>query len=222
MSGEHRPAARGDQTQEHAMPVNSLHDLFLVKLQMIYDAEQQGLQAMPLMAQRVSNPELRQGLEMHRAQTEQQVQRLEQLFQLEGMSPKARECTSFRALVSEAQTQMSEIQDPTTLDAFIIAAQQAAEHHEIAAYGTARSWAQELGRSEAAQLLEQTLNEEKQADQLLTEMAERRVNQEASEGVSMSDRDVTRSAMRADAPAGGTLGSSTRRGGMSDSLDADA
>ena len=202
------------------MPVNTLHDLYLVKLQMIYDAEQQGLQAMSMIAQSVTNPELRQGLERHRTQTEQQVERLTQLFRLEGMSPTARECTSFRALVTEAQTMMSEIQDPTTLDAFLIAAQQASEHHEIAAYGTARAWAEELGRTEAVGLLEQTLEEEKQADQLLTQMAERRVNPEASEGVSMSDRDVTPGVMRDDAMAGGGAGASRRERGMDDARDA--
>ena len=203
------------------MPVNTLHDLYLVKLQMIYDAEQQGMQATSLIAQSVTNPELRQGLERHQAQTGQQLERLTQLFRLEGMSPNARQCVSFHALVTEAQTMMSEIQDPTTLDAFLIAAQQAAEHHEIAAYGTARAWAEELGRTEAVGLLEQTLEEEKHADQLLTEMAERRVNPEASEGVSMADRDVTPGAMRDDAMAGGSAGGgSSRERGRDDAMDA--
>lgn len=201
------------------MPVNNLQDLYLAKLQMIYDAEQQGLEAMTLLSQSVTNPELRQGLERHRTQTEEQMQRLTQLFQLEGMSPTPRECTSFRALVAETQAMMGEMQDPTTLDAYIVAAQQAAEHHEIAAYGTARSWAQELGRDEAAGLLEQTLDEEKQADRLLTQMAERRVNEEASEGLSTADRDVTPGAMMADAPEGGA-GGATRRGGMDDTMEA--
>ena len=202
------------------MPVNTLHDLYLVKLQMIFDAEQQGMQAMSLLAQSATNPELRQGLARHQAQTEQQLDRLTQLFRLEGMSPNARTCASFRALVTEAQTTMSEIQDPTTLDAFIIAAQQAAEHHEIAAYGTARAWAEELGRTEAAGLLEQTLQEEKQADKLLTEMAERRVNEEAREGVSAADRDVTRGAMRDDAMRGGAAGGPIPERGATGPMDA--
>jgi ferritin-like metal-binding protein YciE len=203
------------------MPVNTLQDLYLIKLQLIYDAEQQSLNAMAQMAQRATDPELRRGLEMHRAQTEQQVQRLEQLFRLEGMGPTPRECTSFRALVTEAQTMMSEIQDPDALDAYLIAAQQAAEHHEIAAYGTARSWAEELGRTDDATMLEQTLDEEKRADQLLTQMAENRVNPEASEGASMSDRDVTPSAMRDHPSTGGSRGgSASRERGASDAADA--
>jgi ferritin-like metal-binding protein YciE len=201
------------------MAVNNLQDLYLVKLQLIYDAEQQGLQAMATMGASVTNPELRRGLEMHRSQTEQQLQRLEQLFRLEGMSPTAQECTSFRALVAEAQTMMSGIQDPPTRDAYIVAAQQAAEHHEIAAYGTARAWAQQLGRDQAAVLLEQTLEEEKQADKLLTQMAESRVNEEASDGVSMADRDVTLGAQRGDAAGGAAGGASSRSGAMRDSMD---
>jgi ferritin-like metal-binding protein YciE len=201
------------------MAVHNLQDLYFVKLQLILDAEQQGLLAMSTMAQSVTNPELRRGLEMHRAQTEQQVQRLEQLFQLEGMSPRAQDCTSFRALVSEAQMMVSAIQDPTTRDAYIVAAQQAAEHHEIAAYGTARAWAQQLGRDQAAVLLEQTLEEEKQADKLLTQMAESRVNEEASDGVSMADRDVTLGAQRGDAAGGAAGGASSRSGAMRDSMD---
>lgn len=204
------------------MAVSNLQDLYLMKLQLIYDAEQQGLQAMSMMGESVTNPELRRGLEMHRTQTEQQVRRLEQLFQLEGMSPNAQECTSFRALIDEAQTVMSGIQDPTTRDAYIVAAQQAAEHHEIAAYGTARAWAQQLGRDEAVGLLEQTLDEEKQADKLLTQMAERRVNEEASEGVSASDRDVTPGAHRDRAASGAAGGASSRAGAMQDSMDSTA
>ena len=187
------------------MPVNSLQDLFLTKLQMIYDAEQQGLEAMPLLAQRVSNPEVRQAFETHHAQTEQQVQRLEQLFQLEGQRPQRAECISMRALIQEAQQQTQQIQDPDTLDAFLIGAEQAVEHHEIAAYGTARSWAQQLGRTEAAELLEQTLQEEEMTDQLLSDIAERLVNEEAAQGDAMlagRDRDVTPRVTRGDVGTG--------------------
>jgi ferritin-like metal-binding protein YciE len=192
------------------MRVSSLDDLYLNKLQMIYDAELQGLQAMPLMAQRVTNPEVRQAFETHRAQTEQQVRRLEQLFQREGLSLERKECVSMRALAQETQQQMQEIQDPNTLDAFLIAAQQAVEHHEMAAYGTARSWAQQLGRSEAADLLQHTLDEEEQTDQLLSDIAERMVNQQAAE------RDVTPRATMGDAAeagraSGGASGGSSAR-----------
>ncbi len=162
------------------MPANSLQDLFATKLQMMYDAEQQGLEAMPLMAQQLSSPELQQAFETHRMQTEQQVRRLEQLFQQLGQSPQRQACTSMQALIQEAQQTLSQIQDPSTRDAFLIGAQQAIEHHEIAAYGTARAWAQQLGHTEAANLLQQTLAEEEQTDALLSDMAEQMVNQQAA------------------------------------------
>jgi ferritin-like metal-binding protein YciE len=172
------------------MPATSLNDLYLQKLQLLLDAEEQGLQAMPQLAQRVQHPELREALETHRRQTEQHVQRLQQLAQRRAQGPEntpANGCVSMRALIEEAQTILPTIQDENTTDAFIIGAQQAIEHHEIAAYGTARTWAQELGYDEDADLLQQTLDEEGEADELLTQIAERRVNREASQG---SEREV--------------------------------
>jgi len=162
------------------MPVNSLQDLYLNKLQLIYDAEQQAIETMPRITQMVQNQEVRQAFETHQQQTQQQVQRLEQIFQRAGQQPRRVECTSMRALIQEAQQMSQQIQDPDTLDAFLIGAEQAIEHHEIAAYGTARTWAQQLGMNEDADLLQQTLEEEKQADQMLTQIAESRVNQQAA------------------------------------------
>ena len=166
------------------MPIGSLQDLYMNKLQMIYDAEQQGLAAMPQLAQQLSNPELQQAFETHRLQTEEQVRRLEQLIQSAGQGAQRVECTSMRALIQEAQQMVSQIQDPSTRDAYLLAAEQAVEHHEMAAYGTARTWAQQLGREEDANLLQQTLQEEEQSDQLLSDIAERMVNQEAAQGSS--------------------------------------
>jgi ferritin-like metal-binding protein YciE len=172
------------------MPATSLNDLYLQKLQLLLDAEQQGLQAMPQLAQRVQNPQLREALEMHRRQTEQQIERLQRMVGSRGQGPEgtpANGCISMRALIEEAQTILPNIQDPDTIDAFIIGAQQAVEHHEIASYGTARTWARTLGFEEDADLLQQTLDEEGEADELLTQIAERSVNQEASQG---ADREV--------------------------------
>jgi ferritin-like metal-binding protein YciE len=162
------------------MPVNSLQDLYLTKLQLIYDAEQQAIETMPRITQMVQNREVRQAFETHQQQTQQQVQRLEQIFQRAGQQPQRAECTSMRALIQEAQQMSQQIQDPDTLDAFLIGAEQAIEHHEIAAYGTVRTWAQQLGMTEDADLLQQTLEEEKQADQMLSQIAESRVNQQAA------------------------------------------
>ena len=171
------------------MPATPLNDLYLQKLQLLLDAEQQGLQAMPQLAERVQNPQLREALETHRRQTEQHVERLQRLVgsrQGPENTP-ANGCISMRALIEEAQIILPNIQDADTIDAFIIGAQQAVEHHEIAAYGTARTWARTLGFDEDADLLQQTLDEEGEADELLTRIAERSVNRDASQG---TDREV--------------------------------
>ncbi len=164
------------------MPITSLQDLYLNKLQLTHDAERQILEALPQLAQAVQNPELRNGLEAHRRQTEEQVRRLEQIFQREGQRPQSIHCTSMRALIQEGQQLVQQVQDPDTRDALIIAAAQAVEHHEIAAYGTARTWARQLGRTEDAEALQQTLREEEQTDKQLTEIAERMVNVAAAQG----------------------------------------
>jgi ferritin-like metal-binding protein YciE len=174
------------------MPVDSLQDLYQQKLQMILDAEQQGLQAYPQMLGMVQHPELRQSLQTHMQQTQQQVQQLQRIAPQGGGSMQAQRCVSMQALVQEAQQMVGQIQDPDTRDAFLIGAAQAMEHHEIAAYGTARAWAQQLGREQDVQVLEQILDQEKQTDALLTQLAERRVNQEAAQG----DREVPMGAQR--------------------------
>ena len=171
------------------MPATSLQDLYAQKLQLLLDAEQKGLSAMPQLVQQVHNEQLRAALQKHHRETEQQVQRLQQLIgkRKSGQSMQNNECISMRALIQEAQTLLPNIQDPDTIDAFIIGAQQGVEHHEIAAYGTARTWAQQLGFDEDADLLQESLDEEGEADKMLTQIAERSVNEHASQG---SDREV--------------------------------
>ena len=171
------------------MPATSLNDLYLQKIQLLLDAEEQGLSAMPQLAQRVQSPELRKALETHRRQTEQHVQRLQQLARRRAKGPEnipANGCVSMRALIEEAQTILPTIRDADATDAFIIGAQQAVEHHEIASYGTAHAWAQQLGYDEDADLLQQTLDEEGETDELLTQIAERSVNREASQGADLA------------------------------------
>jgi ferritin-like metal-binding protein YciE len=173
------------------MAAKSLNDLYLQKLQLLLDAEEQGLQAMPQLAQRVQSPELRKALETHRRQTEEHVQRLQQLARRRAQGPEntpSNGCVSMRALIEEAQTILPMIADADTADAFIIGAQQAVEHHEIASYGTARTWAQQLGYDEDADLLQRTLDEEGETDELLTQIAERSVNREASQGADRETR----------------------------------
>ena len=161
------------------MPLNSMQDLVVYKLQAIYDAEQQALQAYPQIVQAVASPELQQGLQQHVDQTQQQVQRLDRIFQHLGQQPGGQPCVSMQGLIQEAQQLIQQGGAPDVVDAAIIGAAQAIEHHEIAAYGTARTLAQQLGLQEAAQLLEQTLDEEKQTDARLTQLAEQRVNPKA-------------------------------------------
>lgn len=163
------------------MALNSMQDLAIYKLQAIYDAEQQALQAYPQIMDAVTSPELKQGLQQHMQQTQQQVQRLEQIFQQLGQTPRSQPCVSMQGLIQEAQQLIQQGGAPEVLDAAIIGAAQAIEHHEIAAYGTARTMAQQLGMTEAAQLLEQTLDEEKQTDAKLTTLAEQNVNQKAKQ-----------------------------------------
>ena len=161
------------------MPLNSMRDLAVHKLQLIYDAENQALQAYPQIVGAVSSTELQHGLQQHLEQTRGQVQRLEQIFQQLGQTPGGQSCSSMQALIQEAQQLIQDGGTPEVLDAAIIGAAQAIEHHEIAAYGTARTIAQQLGMTDAAQLLEQTLDEEKQTDARLTQLAEQSVNQKA-------------------------------------------
>ena len=158
------------------MAFNSMEDLAVYKLQAIYDAEQQALAAYPQIVQAVSSSELKQAMQTHMQQTEQQVQRLEQIFQQLGQQPGGQPCVAMQGLIEEGQQLIAQGGSPEVLDAAIIGAAQAMEHHEIAAYGTARTMAQELGMTQAAQLLEQTLEEEKETDALLTQIAEQSVN----------------------------------------------
>ena len=163
------------------MAVNSAQDLMVFGLQVLYDAENQLMQAMPQKAEAASSPELKQGIQAHMEETQTQIQRLEQIFQQLGVQPGGGQSPGARGLVQEAQTLLSQGGAPEVLDAAIIGASQAGEHYEIAAYGTARTLAQQLGMTEAAQLLEQTLNEEKQQDERLTQLATQNVNQKAQQ-----------------------------------------
>jgi ferritin-like metal-binding protein YciE len=164
------------------MPATSLDDLYLQKLQLLLEAEEQGLDAIPQLAQMVRDTKLRDMLQTHRRQSQEHVRRLEQLIAARGRRAPKEECVSMRALIEEAQDTVAMIEDPDTIDAFVIGAQQAIEHHEIAAYGTARSWARQLGLEDDANVLQNTLDEERGADVLLSTIAEGRVNERAAQG----------------------------------------
>jgi ferritin-like metal-binding protein YciE len=160
--------------------IETLDDLFLHTLQDIYYAENQILKALPKMIKKVGHPELRQALSEHLEQTRTHVDRLEQVFEMHGAEPKAIDCPAIDGIIEEANEIVGDIADKQVLDAAIIAAAQAVEHYEITRYGTLATWAKQLGREDCASVLAETLEEEKEADQILTDVAEGRVNAEAA------------------------------------------
>ena len=162
-------------------PIKSLDDLFVHTLQDIYYAEQQITKALPKMIAKVSTPQLKQGFEKHLDETKNQITRLEQVFQMHGHTPKAVTCPAIDGIIEEANEILGDAKDQDVLDAAAAAAAQAVEHYEIARYGTLVAWARELGRDDCASVLEQTLAEEKQADLMLTEVAEARLNRLAAQ-----------------------------------------
>jgi ferritin-like metal-binding protein YciE len=181
--------------------MDTLDELLEEELKDIYSAEKQLLKAMPRMTKKASSPELKAALEEHMRVTEAQVQRLEQVFESLGKPAKAKTCKAMQGLLEEAKEIMEEDASPSVLDAGIIAAAQKVEHYEMASYGTVRTWARLCGQEEAAGLLQQTLDEEGEADKRLTELAESFVNPRAEAGEE----------------SGSTGGSSSKSGGRKSS-----
>jgi ferritin-like metal-binding protein YciE len=169
-----------------AVEINSLRELYVDQLRDLYDAENQLIKALPKMAKGATSDELREGIEEHLEQTKNQVQRLEQIFERLGEKPKGEKCKGMEGVIKEGSETLEKDMDEHTKDAAIIAAAQRVEHYEIAGYGTARTYANLLGESEAAELLQETLDEEKETDQKLTQLAEE-INVEAAEGSNEED-----------------------------------
>lgn len=163
------------------MALNSLQDLMVQGLQELYSAEQQAVEAYPKLLETASSPELKQALQTHMQQTQGQVQRLEQIFQQLGETPGQIDNTIVKAMLNESNKLLGQGGDPAVIDAGLIGGTQILEHYEIAGYGTARTLAQQAGMNDAAQLLEQTLQEEKQTDEKMTRLAEQLVNPQAKE-----------------------------------------
>jgi len=161
------------------MKLDSLQKLYVEELRDLYSAENQILKALPKMAKAASSPELKRAFEEHLEQTKGQVDRLEQIFKTLGKSPKGKTCKAMEGLVEEGSELMEEDADPAVLDAGLIAAAQRVEHYEIAGYGTVRTYANILEDREAAELLQQTLDEEGETDKKLTDLAESLINVEA-------------------------------------------
>ncbi len=162
------------------MPVKSMNDLFLHTLKDIYYAEKQIYKNLPKMAKSAESPELKQAFEKHRDETEHQIERLETVFEQCGVAARAIRCEAMDGILAEAKEVMEEIEDGQVHDAGMLAAAQTVEHYEIARYGTLIAWADQLGMKDASKLLQQTLDEEKKTDQLLTKLAVANVNQAAA------------------------------------------
>ncbi len=162
------------------MAMKSLDDLFLHFVKDMYHAEKQILKTLPKMARKADSDDLRKAFEDHRDETESHVERLEQVFEIIGKRARGEYCDAIHGILEEGKEIMNEAEDKETLDAGMIAAAQAVEHYEISRYGTLIAWARQLGHDDAAKLLEQTLQQERHADELLTKLAEGRLNKKAA------------------------------------------
>ncbi len=160
--------------------IKTLDDLFVHTLRDVYYAENQIVKALPKMIDKATDEELRTGLSDHLDQTKNHVRRLEQVFQMHGVEIKGVDCPAIDGILKEADEVVGDVADKEVLDAAIIASAQAVEHYEITRYGTLATWAKQLGREDCASILVETLDEEKDADELLTEVAKGHVNAEAA------------------------------------------
>ena len=159
----------------------TIHDAFVEELRDTYDAEKQLIKALPKLAKAATSDELRSAFETHLEETRGHVERLEQVFESLEEKVRGKHCEGIAGIIEEGKSIMEEDFDEAAMDACLIAAGQRAEHYEMAAYGTLVAWARAMGHTEAADLLQETLDEEKAADEKLTTLAEGGINQEAAE-----------------------------------------
>ncbi|HVZ05433.1 ferritin-like domain-containing protein [Hyphomicrobium sp.] len=162
------------------MKIEKLEDLFIHTLEDVYFAEGKLVKALPKMAKACDSPDLAKAFMGHLEETKEHVARLDEVFKALGRKSKGVECPAIKGILEEGEELMSEVEDPDTRDAAMIAAGQAAEHYEITRYGTLVSWAKLLGHKDVAAILQKTLKEEYGADDKLTKLAESRLNKEAA------------------------------------------
>jgi ferritin-like metal-binding protein YciE len=167
--------------------MRTLQDALIDEVRDLYHAEKQLVKALPKMAKAASFDELRTALEDHLVETENQVARLERVFELFDLKPRAKACAGMAGIIEEGAEMLEEEAEDSVRDAMIIAAAQRAEHYEIAAYGTACAWAEELGLADVATQLRETLEEESAADKKLTSLAEGRINAAATSGAEVAN-----------------------------------
>ena len=168
---------------------STLHDAFIDELRDTYDAEKQLTKALAKLAKAATNPELKEAFESHLEETETQIGRLEQVFESLDEKVRGKHCDGIAGIIDEGKSIMEEDFDDVTMDACLIAAGQRAEHYEMAAYGTLVAWAQAMGHTEAADLLQETLDEEKAADEKLSALAESGINQSAADAAHPEDEE---------------------------------
>lgn len=160
--------------------IQTFDDLFLHQLQDVYYAENQITKALPKMIKKATSPQLKQGFETHLAETENQIARLEKVFELIGEKAKAVDCPAIDGIIEEADEIAGDIEDKHVLDAALLASAQAVEHYEITRYGTLIAWAKQLGHKNVVSLLQQSLAEEEATDKKLTALAEKSINRQAA------------------------------------------
>ena len=194
----------------------TLHDAFVEELRDTYDAEKQLTKALPKLAKAATSPQLRQAFEAHLAETQEQIARLEQVFSSIEEKPRGKHCDGIAGIIEEGKSIMEEDMDESAMDACLIAAGQRAEHYEMAAYGTLVAWAQAMGHDEAATLLQQTLDEEKNADKKLSALAEGGINQVAADAAhpddAEDDEEAPVAATRSKTATSKPTGRSTQKG----------
>ena len=167
----------------------TLHDAFIDELRDAYDAEKQLTKALPKMAKAASSPDLRKAFEAHLDETRGQIDRLEQVFSTLDEKVRGKHCDGIEGIIEEGKSVMEENFDSATMDACLIAGGQRAEHYEMAAYGTLVAWARAMGHTDAADLLQETLDEEKAADEKLSSLAKAGINREAADGAHREEED---------------------------------
>lgn len=196
--------------------MEALQKLLQDELEDLYDAEQQILKALPKMIEGSTSSELQRALKQHLQVTQNQVTRLEQVFEQLGEKARKKPCKGMAGIIAEGAETLEQDLEESTLDAGIIAAAQKVEHYEIASYGTARTLAHTLGKTQVAELLEETLEEEKEADQLLTHIAESSINAEAaSEEEEGEEKEGSRSGNGRSRSSQGSRSGSSRSGSRS-------
>jgi len=177
------------------MPQQELRELYIDELKDLYNAENQLVKALPKMAKAANSDELRNGFEEHLEQTKGHVQRLEQIFEMLGESPKGKKCKGMEGLIEEGSEMIEEDFEGSVRDAGLIGAAQRVEHYEIAGYGTVKAFAETLGETEHVSLIKQTLQEEKETDEKLTELAEQ-INSQATSEAEQGEGEDARSSKK--------------------------